>query len=154
MTVVLRPLCLNLARDTTLTDERGVVIALVLGGEQEVHEHPVDDEPGRRPGSPRRTCSLRRPTALTQELVEDATGVGASGAACDLGRRAARDDAASTFTALRAEVDDVVGFRDDIEVVLDHDHRVAGFDQPVEDCNELRDVGHVQADGGLVQNVE
>ena len=41
--------------------------------------------------------------------------------------------------------------RDDVEVVLDHDQRVAGGDQPAQRRDELRDVGEVQAGGRLVE---
>ena len=69
-------------------------------------------------------------------------------------RRALEDDLAAAVTALRAEVDDTVGFRDHVEVVLDHQHRVAGVDQAMEHVDQLLDIGHVQADGRLVEHVE
>ncbi len=65
-----------------------------------------------------------------------------------------RDDAAPGVAAFRTEIDDPVRFGDDVEVVLDHDNRVAGVHQPVQHAQELLDVGHVQADGGLVEDVE
>ena len=49
----------------------------------------------------------------------------------DLLGRAGRDDAAALVAALRAEVDEPVGALDHVEVVLDHDDRVAGVDEPV-----------------------
>jgi hypothetical protein len=42
-----------------------------------------------------------------------------------------RNDFASGFPALRAEIDQVIRFRKDIEVMLDHHNRVTGFDQPM-----------------------
>ena len=69
-------------------------------------------------------------------------------------RRTLRDDAAAAVAALRAQVDDPVGFGDHVEIVLDDDHRVAGIDQPVQHADQLFDVGHVQADGRLVEHVE
>ena len=65
-----------------------------------------------------------------------------------------RDDAPAGVAALRAEVYHPVGLGDDVEVVLDHDDRVAGVDQPVQHARQLLDVGHVQADGRLVEHVE
>ena len=41
------------------------------------------------------------------------------------------DDFTTRFTAFRAEVHEVVGLRKDIEMVLNHHHGVAGFDQPM-----------------------
>jgi hypothetical protein len=56
--------------------------------------------------------------------------------------------------AFRAEVDDPVGFGHHVEVVLDHHHRVAAVDQAVQHADQLFDVGHVQADRRLVEDVE
>ena len=41
------------------------------------------------------------------------------------------NDAAATGAAVGAEIEDPVGGLDDLEIVLDHQHRVAGLDQPV-----------------------
>ena len=68
--------------------------------------------------------------------------------------RALGDHPAAAVAALGAEVDDVVGALDDVEVVLDDDHGVARLDQPVEHLEELLDVGEVQAGGRLVEDVE
>ena len=38
--------------------------------------------------------------------------------------------------------------------MLDDDHRVARIDQPVQHADQLLDVGHVQSDGRLVENVQ
>ena len=48
----------------------------------------------------------------------------------------------------------VVGFGDDAEVVFDDDHGVAFVGQAVENADELFDVGHVEADGRLLEQVE
>ena len=40
------------------------------------------------------------------------------------------------------------------QVVLDHDHRVAGVDEPLQRADQHRDVGRVQAGGRLVEQVE
>ena len=52
------------------------------------------------------------------------------------------------------EVDDPVGGADDVEVVLDHDERVAGGEQLAEGAQQLRDVVEVEAGGGLVEQEE
>ena len=56
--------------------------------------------------------------------------------------------------ALRPEVDDPVGRLDDVEVVLDDEDRVAAVDQPVEDLEQLLDVGEVEPGRRLVEDVE
>jgi hypothetical protein len=38
--------------------------------------------------------------------------------------------------------------------VLDHEHRVAGVDEPLQHLEQLLDVGEVQAGGRLVEDVE
>ena len=56
--------------------------------------------------------------------------------------------------ALGPEVDDPVRGLDHVEVVLDHEHRVAVVDQPVEHLEQLLDVGEVEAGRRLVEEVE
>ena len=53
-----------------------------------------------------------------------------------------------------ADVDDPVGSLDDVEVVLDHDDRVAQIDEPVEHVEQLGEVVEVQAGRRLVEQVE
>ena len=57
-------------------------------------------------------------------------------------RRTLGHHLAATVAALGAEVDDPVGLGDHVEVVLDHDDRVAGVDQPVQHREQLLDVVH------------
>jgi hypothetical protein len=52
-----------------------------------------------------------------------------------------------------AEVDDPVGLGDHVQVVLDEDDAVAGVHEAVQDADQAFDVGHVQAYGGLVEDV-
>ena len=65
---------------------------------------------------------------------------------------ALEDGVASGRAAFGAELDHPVGAPDDVEVVLDHDDRVSERDEPVEDRDELLDVGEVQARHGLVED--
>jgi hypothetical protein len=67
---------------------------------------------------------------------------------------ARNDDLAALLAAFGAEVDHEVGLFDDVGVVLDHDDGVAAIHQPVQDVEELLDVGEVGAGGGLVEQVE
>ena len=61
---------------------------------------------------------------------------------------------AAVFAAAGAEVDDVVGRHDDVGVVFDDDDGGALVHQGVEHADELAHLVHVQAGGGLVQDVE
>ena len=61
---------------------------------------------------------------------------------------------AAVVAGAGAEVDDPVGVRHHRLVVLDDDHRLAGVDQPVEQAEQLLDVGEVQAGGRLVEDVD
>jgi hypothetical protein len=69
--------------------------------------------------------------------------------------RGARDDhTAAIFAAVRTKIDDPVGRLDDVQVVLDHDDRIAEVHQALEDVEQLAHVVEMQAGGGLVQQVE
>src|SRR5439155_25434677 len=75
----------------------------------------------------------------------------------DLGhllRRAGWDDLAPRLPTLRPEVDQPVRLLDDVEDVLDHEHGVAGVDQPLQKVEQLLDIGEVEAGRRLVENVE
>ncbi len=71
-----------------------------------------------------------------------------------VGGCALEDDPAAVVAGAGAEVDDPVGVRHDRLVVLDDDHRLAGVDEPVEQAEQLLDVGEVQAGGRLVEDVD
>ena len=67
---------------------------------------------------------------------------------------ALEDDPAAVVARRRAEVDDPVGVRHDRLVMLDDDDRLAGVDDPVEQTEQLLDIGQVQAGGRLVEDVD
>ena len=69
-------------------------------------------------------------------------------------RRAGGDDVAALLARLGPQVDHPVGRLDHVEVVLDHHHRVAQIDQPVEHVEQLGQIVEVQAGGRLVEQVE
>ena len=69
-------------------------------------------------------------------------------------RRAGGHDVAALVARLGPQVDHPVGRLDHVEVVLDHHHRVAQVDQPVEHVEQLGQVVEVQAGGRLVEQVE
>ena len=61
---------------------------------------------------------------------------------------------AAAIAALGPEVDDPVGRLDDVEIVLDHEHRVAAVDEPVQHVEQHAHVLEVQAGRRLVEDVE
>src|SRR3954452_9113442 len=102
------------------------------------------------PPPPRRA---RRPRRRLHDLGQEAPGVRLRHRG-DLLRRAGGHDLAALLAALGPEVDDAVGGLDHVEVVLDHDDRVALVDQPLEHREQRLHVGEVEAGGGLVEDVE
>src|SRR5258708_10555715 len=84
---------------------------------------------------------------------EELAGVGFFCAGYEFGR-ALGDDAAAAFPAFGAKIDDPVGLLNDVEVVLDDEHRVAEINEALQDVEEFSHVVKVQAGGGLVENVD
>jgi hypothetical protein len=72
----------------------------------------------------------------------------------DLLRGAAGDELAAFGSGFGADVDEVVGFGEDVGVMLDDDDGVAFIDEAMQDVDEAGDIGDVQADGGLFDEVE
>ncbi len=99
------------------------------------------------------SCAPVSVTVGAQEVSERLAGVGFFCAGDEFGR-ALGDDAAATFAAFGAEVDDPVGLLDDVEMVLDDEHGVAEIDEALQDVEEFSDIVEVQAGGGLVEDVE
>jgi hypothetical protein len=85
-----------------------------------------------------------------RQVLAGAGGTGGD----EIGRCPREDDPAAVVAGTGAEVDDPVGVRHDRQVVLDDDDRRAGVDEPVEQAEQLRDVGEVQAGGRLVEDVD
>ncbi len=69
-------------------------------------------------------------------------------------RRAGRDDPAALLTPFGPKVDDPVGRLDHLEIVLHHEHGVAGVDEIVQHGQKHLHVGEVEAGRGLVERVE
>ena len=72
----------------------------------------------------------------------------------EAGDRSRVDHLAAVLAGARADVDDPVGGRDGVLVVLDDDEGVAEVAQPGQRLDEPVVVALVQADRGLVENVE
>jgi hypothetical protein len=107
----------------------------------------------------RRTCSGAEDPEPIPRMRNAASRGGTVRCGSPRRRRRARegplgDQGPSAAAALRAEVDDPVGGLDDIEVVLDHQHRVALVDQPRQHRQEPTDVVEVEAGRGLVEQVD
>jgi transposase-like protein len=72
----------------------------------------------------------------------------------DVGGCALEDDPAAVVAGAGADVDDAVDVRHDRLVVLDDGDRLTGVDEPVEQAEQLLDVGEVEAGGRLVEDVD
>ena len=72
----------------------------------------------------------------------------------EVGGCALEDDAATVVAGAGAEVDDPVGMRHNRLVLRDDDDRLAGVDEPVEQTEQLLDVGEVEAVRRLVEGVD
>ena len=100
----------------------------------------------------------RRRVAAGQRRAGERLAQVAGGVRCRLLRHlfgsSLGDDRAAASTALRTEIDDVVGRFGDLHVVLDDDHRVAAIDQALQGGEELVDVGEMEADRRLVEEKE
>src|SRR6185437_15701700 len=67
----------------------------------------------------------------------------------DILGRAGGDDLAAAVAAFWAEIDDPVGGLDDLEVVLDDEHRVPGLHERLKHLQELADILEMEAGGWL-----
>ena len=72
----------------------------------------------------------------------------------DILRHALCNNRSASLAALGAQIDYPVSSLDDIEVVLDDDHSVAGVAEPHEDAEEQPDVLKVESCGRLIEYVE
>ena len=68
--------------------------------------------------------------------------------------RAGADEVAARGASSGAEIDEVIGGAEDVEVVFDDDGGVAFVDEGLEDGEEFGDVIGVETDCGLVKEVE
>src|SRR5436309_11247995 len=107
--------------------------------------------PGGCGSTPARRCGPER--GLDARLAEEAPGPGVLDGRDRLGRPLGHQPPAPLAT-FGPQVHDPVAVPDDVEVVLDHDHRVAAGGQVVEHLEQPLDVGEVEAHGGLVEQVE
>src|SRR5437588_121242 len=64
------------------------------------------------------------------------------------------DEFAAAGTAFGTKVDDPIRCLDNIKIVLNHQHRVAGVREAVEYLQQLLDIVEVQAGGRLIEDVQ
>src|SRR6202023_2145537 len=89
-----------------------------------------------------------------RKIAPEVAGGQRGGMGEDLLDRPGGDDLAAVLTCTRADVDHVVGGPDGVLVVLDHDQRVAKVAELDQGRYQLPIVPLVEADRGLVENVE
>ena len=68
--------------------------------------------------------------------------------------RTAHDDMPAVLTGTGADVDNPVGHPDGVLIVLDDDERVAEISKPDERLDKPAVISLVQADAGLIKNIE
>src|SRR5262245_43662971 len=85
----------------------------------------------------------------TQGLAGVAGGNGG-----DLGWCSRGDELAPSGAPFGAQVDDPVGPGDHVELMFDHNDRVSGIGQALEQVHQPRNIGRMQAGRGLVEDVE
>ncbi len=110
---------------------------------------------GAGPPSPqagRRCYTSDGGTPSLQNLFQKLAGVGGFDF-CDLFGSALRDDGAAHVAAFRTEIDDVVGHFDDVEIVFDHENRIALVTERLQHFQELFDVGDMEAGRRFVQYI-
>ena len=142
-----------------LVDERGLAGPGHAGhaaerAEREAHVDVLQVVHARAPdGEP-----LERQAALAGDGDAAAAGEEVAGQRAgrrhDLGRRALGDHLAAVLAGPGTHVDDVVGRAHRLFVVLDDDHGVAEVAQAQQGVDEAAVVALVQADAGLVEDVE
>ena len=65
-----------------------------------------------------------------------------------------RHDLAAMVAALGSQVHDPVRVPDHVQIVLDHQDRIAGLHEAIQDIQQPLNVGEVQARGRLVQDLK
>src|SRR5262249_1427039 len=75
-------------------------------------------------------------------------------AGCNLLRCTGDHNLAAGMATLGAEVDDVIGRLDDVHVMFDGKHGVAGVDQPMEAIKKTLNICEVEARCRFVENVQ
>ena len=93
------------------------------------------------------------PFLLLQYLPEKVARV-AFGTLCHLFRRSGCNDGSASLTAFRSQINDIVSGFDNIQIMLNDQHRVACIANPLQDVQQARHIIAVQSRCRLVQNIE
>ena len=94
--------------------------------------------------------TLRRSASEAIKLAQEPAGV-AGRARGNVFGRAVRDDVTAFVTRVGPQVNDPIGALDDVEVVLDDEHRMAGINETLKSFQQNADVVEVQAGGRFVE---
>lgn len=65
-----------------------------------------------------------------------------------------RDDAASSGASLGAQIDDPVSSLDQIQIVFDHNHRIASIDEALQYPEKQIDIVKMEAGGRFIQHIQ
>jgi len=85
-----------------------------------------------------------------QNFAQESAGVTGRARGNFLGRTV-RDNVTSFVPGFRAEVNNPIGAFDNVEVVLDDQHRMTGIDETLKSFQQNADVVKVQAGGRFVE---
>jgi len=85
-----------------------------------------------------------------QNLAQESAGV-AGWARDNVFGCAVRNDVTATVPGLGPEINDPIGTFDDVEVVLDNEHRMTGIDETLKSFQQNADVVKVQAGGRFIE---
>src|SRR6185503_9798154 len=69
-------------------------------------------------------------------------------------RCSTNDQLTSLMAALGSQIENPIGAFDDVEMMLDHQHRMPGLHEPLQAIQQALDIGEMQSGGGFVKNVE
>ena len=72
----------------------------------------------------------------------------------EYGRRSCRNDASAFIPCARSHIDDPIATRDDLHIVLNHNHGVAGVDKVLQLPLQTFNVDGMKSGGGLVQYIQ
>lgn len=146
-----------------LADEAGGIAAMAVAWIDSFGSAPGVVVAGLRSPTCGRTCPLKTSRSMLDQVSADtrqAKVVGqprpshAARVTRDLAGRSRRENSAAFWSAARSHIDEVVGCRQQVEVVIDDNDRRSGVKQPVEHAHQRRDVERVQTRGRLIEHAE
>src|SRR5438128_822342 len=96
---------------------------------------------------------IRKPKhpLLFKQFAQKTAGVRAF-VASDLLGTAFSYDFSTAIPSLRAKVEHPISLGDELDIVFDYEHRMAGVHQTLQNLDQALHIGHVQADCGFFQD--